>query len=133
MEDAVTPYASKVVSTGLGRMRSVFDILQNLSIQIKASAASAVLLTCLLALGANTYVTSTKTAEGLRTLSHEVEPKLQVFSELSDDIVATHIKICQRRSKNRPAWRSNKTRTPYCRSTHSTPSAESKQPASLRK
>ena len=93
MEDVVTPYASKDTSIGLGRMRSVFGILQNLSIQIKASAASAVLLTCLLALGANAYVTSTKTAEGLRTLSHEIEPKLQVFSDLSDDIVATHIKI----------------------------------------
>ena len=93
MEDVVTPYASKDTSIGLGRMRSVFGILQNLSIQIKASAASAVLLICLLALGANAYVTSTKTAEGLRTLSHEIEPKLQVFSDLSDDIVATHIKI----------------------------------------
>lgn len=47
-------------------LQPVFDILQNLSIQIKASAASAVLLICLLALGANAYTTSTKSAEGLR-------------------------------------------------------------------
>jgi len=75
------------------RLRSVFGILQNLSIRIKATAASAVLLACLLALGANAYVTSTKSADGLRTLSHELEPKLQEVSHLSDAVVATHMKI----------------------------------------
>ena len=74
-------------------LRSTFGILHNLSIQIKASAASAVLLICLLALGANAYMTSTKSAEGLRLLSHELEPKLQAFSNVSDAIVATHMKI----------------------------------------
>jgi methyl-accepting chemotaxis protein len=74
-------------------LRSVFDILHNLSIQIKASAASAVLLICLLALGANAYMTSTKSAEGLRVLSHEIEQKLQAVSNVSDAIVTTHMKI----------------------------------------
>jgi methyl-accepting chemotaxis protein len=73
--------------------RSVFGILHNLSIQIKASAASAVLLICLLALGANSYVTSTKSVEGLRMLSHEIEDKLQAVSNVSDAIVTTHMKI----------------------------------------
>jgi methyl-accepting chemotaxis protein len=74
-------------------LRSAFGILHNLSIQIKASAASAVLLICLLALGANAYVTSTRSAEGLRTLSHEIEEKLQAVSNVSDAIVTTHMKI----------------------------------------
>ena len=74
-------------------LRSLFGVLNNLSIQIKASAASAVLLICLLALGANAYVTTTKSAEGLRTLSHEIEQKLQTVSNVSDAIVTTHMKI----------------------------------------
>src|ERR1035441_9016001 len=74
-------------------LRSLFGVLNNLSIQIKASAASAVLLICLLALGANAYVTTTKSAEGLRTLSHEIEQKLQSVSNVSDAIVTTHMKI----------------------------------------
>ncbi len=74
-------------------LRSVFGVLNNLSIQIKASAASAVLLICLLALGANAYMTSTKSAEGLRLLSHEIEGKLQAVSNVSDAIVTTHLKI----------------------------------------
>ena len=74
-------------------LRSAFGILNNLSIQIKASAASAVLLICLLALGANAYMTSTKSAEGLRVLSHEIEEKLQAVSNVSDAIVTTHMKI----------------------------------------
>ena len=77
----------------MARMWSGFGILQNLSIQIKAAAASVVLLICLLALGANAYVNSTKSAEGLWTLSHQLEPKLHEFSNLSDAIVGTHIKI----------------------------------------
>src|SRR5664279_2187540 len=74
-------------------LRSLFDVLNNLSIQIKAAAASAVLLICLLALGANAYVTSTTSAEGLRMWSHEMEPKLQTFSAVSEKIVETHLMI----------------------------------------
>jgi methyl-accepting chemotaxis protein len=74
-------------------LRSLFGAIHNLSIQIKASAASAVLLICLLALGANSYMTSTKSAEGLRMLSYQLEPKLQAFSDVNDAIVATHMKI----------------------------------------
>lgn len=72
---------------------SLFGILNNLSIQIKASAAFAVLLICLLALGANAYITSTKSVEGLRILSHKIESKLTAFSGLHGDIVAMHLKI----------------------------------------
>src|SRR6202158_2081762 len=74
-------------------LRSLFGVLHNLSIQIKAAVASAVLLICLLALGANAYMTSIKSAEGLRMLSHEIEQKLQTVSNVSDAIVTTHMKI----------------------------------------
>ncbi len=73
--------------------RTVFGFVHNLSIQIKASAASALLLICLLGLGANAYITSTKSADGLRILSYQLEPKLQAFSDVNDSIVATHMKI----------------------------------------
>ncbi len=85
-----TPFTNLKAFWGL---RSTFGMLHNLSIQIKAAAASAVLLICLLALGANAYMTSTKSAEGLRVLSHEIEEKLQAVSNVSDAIVTTHMKI----------------------------------------
>ena len=92
--DAVTVSRSQVTTLkAFWGLRSTFGILNNLSIQIKAAAASAVLLICLLALGANAYMTSTKSAEGLRVLSHEIEEKLQAVSNVSDAIVTTHMKI----------------------------------------
>ncbi len=93
MADVVVSHAPAVPPMRLGGLRTGFSLLHNLSIQIKASAASAVLLICLLALGTNAYVTSTKSADGLRLLSHELEPKLQAFSNVSDAMVATHLKI----------------------------------------
>ena len=93
MEDATVLQAPEAAPMRLGGLRSVFGALNNLSIQIKASAASAVLLICMLALGANAYVTSIKSAEGLRMLSHEIEQKLQAVSNVSDAIVTTHMKI----------------------------------------
>jgi len=93
MQDAAVLQAPEAAPMRLGGLRSVFGALNNLSIQIKASAASAVLLICMLALGANAYVTSIKSAEGLRMLSHEIEQKLQAVSNVSDAIVTTHMKI----------------------------------------
>lgn len=93
MKGIAAPHSHAAAPIGRGRPRSAIAIFQNLSIQIKASAASAVLLICLLALGANAYVTSTRASNGLRTLSHELEPKREDFTNLSDDIVATHVKL----------------------------------------
>ena len=76
-----------------GRRRGLWDRLFDLSLPIKASAASAVLLVCLLAVGVNAYVTSTRSADGLRELSQRLEPKLQAFADVSGAIVATHMKI----------------------------------------
>jgi PAS domain-containing protein len=62
-------------------------------IQLKASAAAAVLLICLLALGTNAYLTSTRSAAGLRSLSQDLLEKRQAFAAVSDAAVATHMKI----------------------------------------
>ena len=72
---------------------SVLGIFNNLSIQIKASIASVLLLICLLGLGANAYLTSMRSAEGLRVLTNRLIPKQQAFSQANDAVVATHMKI----------------------------------------
>ena len=74
-------------------MRWLFDRFVNLPIRVKASAASAVLLVCLLALGGNAYMTSGQTVEGLRRLSNELVPKQQAFGAVKTAVVSTHIKI----------------------------------------
>jgi hypothetical protein len=55
-------------------------MFENLPIQIKAFAASAVLLICLIFLGVIAYVTLDKSQEGLRILSSTILPKQQAFS-----------------------------------------------------
>ena len=76
-----------------GGLRRIFGVFHNLPIKLKAAAASLMLFVCLLALGANAYITSTKSAEGLRLLSHDLEPKLQDISGLSEAVVGTQLKI----------------------------------------
>ena len=73
--------------------QSLLANFQDLSIPIKWSIASSLLLVCLLALGANAYVTSVRSADGLRVLSNELIPKQKAFSEVGDAAVATHLKI----------------------------------------
>ena len=51
------------------------------------------MLVCLLALGANAYLTSTRSAAGLHVLSGELVPKQQAFADVGDAVVATHMKI----------------------------------------
>ena len=79
--------------TDLAGLRSAAGLFRNLSIQIKASAASIVLLVCLLALGANAYLTSNRSTSGLRTLSHDLVTKQHAFSDVSNAVVSTHMKI----------------------------------------
>ena len=90
---AVTPPKSAMHSKAPSRVQSLFGIFNNLSIQIKASVASGLLLICLLILGANAYLTSTQSADGLHTLTNELIPKQREFNRLSDAVVATHMKI----------------------------------------
>jgi adenylate cyclase len=70
----------------------ITTLFENLPIQIKAFAASAVLLICLIFLGVIAYVTLDKSQEGLRTLSSTILPKQQAFSALKDAIVTVHMK-----------------------------------------
>ena len=89
---AASPQRKKPPQIAAG-LRSVHGIFNNLSIQIKASIASVLLLICLLGLGANAYLTSMRSAEGLRVLTNELIPKQQAFSQANEAIVATHMKI----------------------------------------
>jgi PAS domain S-box-containing protein len=90
--DRASPEREKrpIASAGL---RSVPGIFNNLSIQLKASAASALLLICLLGLGANAYLTSTRSAAGLQVLTNHLIPKQREFTQVSEAVVATHMKI----------------------------------------
>jgi len=72
--------------------RRVFALFENLPIQIKAFSASAVLLICLLFLGAVAYVTLDRSQEGLHTLSSSILPKQQSFAAVKDAIVAVQMK-----------------------------------------
>ena len=76
-----------------GRRRGLIDRIYNLSLLIKVSAASGVLLVCLAAIGFNAYTTSSRSADGLRQLSHHLVPKSRAFEDVSDAIVAAHLKI----------------------------------------
>src|ERR1035437_331678 len=69
-----------------------FSFFENLPIQIKAFAASAVLLICLISLGAIAYVTLNKSENNLHTLSSTILPKQSEFALVKDNIVAIHMK-----------------------------------------
>jgi adenylate cyclase len=67
-------------------------LFANFPIQIKAFAASAVLLICLISIGAGAYVMLVKSQEGLHTLSSTILPKQQAFAAVKDAIIAVQMK-----------------------------------------
>ena len=67
--------------------------VENLSIQVKAFAASAVLMVSLGLLGVVAYVTLDRTQEGLRNLSTTALPKQQAFAAVKDAVVAVQMKV----------------------------------------
>jgi methyl-accepting chemotaxis protein len=93
MSQAAVSAEREIATASPAGTRSAAGIFRNMSIQIKASAASIVLLICLLGLGANAYLTSSRSAAGLRTLSHDLVAKQRAFSDVSDAVVSTHMKI----------------------------------------
>ncbi len=93
VEGAVTPLESATRPKDPSGIQSLIGAFNNLSVQFKASVASVLLLICLLALGTNAYLTSTRSAAGLQVLTNDLIPKQQAFSQISDAVVATHIKI----------------------------------------
>ncbi len=68
-------------------------LLQNAPIRIKAFAASAVLLICLVALGGHAYLAAFKAAADLNVLSSHSLPKRQAILDLNDDAIATHVRV----------------------------------------
>jgi signal transduction histidine kinase/HAMP domain-containing protein len=74
------------------KSQRTFSFFENLSIQTKAFAASAVLLICLISLGAIAYVTLDKSENDLHSLSATILPKQQAFALVNDGIVALHMK-----------------------------------------
>jgi signal transduction histidine kinase len=76
----------------VSKTQRIFAYLENLPIQIKAFAASAVLLICLTSLGSIAYVTLDKSEADLHALSSAILPKQSAFALVSDNIVAIHMK-----------------------------------------
>jgi adenylate cyclase len=74
------------------KSQRTFSFFENLSIQTKAFAASAILLICLISLGAIAYVTLDKSEKDLHFLSSTILPKQRAFTLVSDGIVALHMK-----------------------------------------
>jgi adenylate cyclase len=74
------------------KSQRTFAFFEDLPIQLKSFAASAVLLICLIFLGAIAYVTLDKSEDDLHTLSSAILPKQQAFALINDNIVALHMK-----------------------------------------
>ncbi len=70
-----------------------FSFFENLSIQVKSFAASAVLLVCLALLGVVAYVALDRSQVGLRTLSTTILPTQQAFAAVIDEIAAVQMKV----------------------------------------
>jgi len=81
------------IATEASGSRRPFAFVEDLSIQIKAFAASAVLVICLVLLGAIAYVTLDRSQQGLHTLSTTILPRQQAFAAVNDTIVAAQMKI----------------------------------------
>ena len=77
----------------ISKSRRTYSFFENLSVQTKAFAASAVLLICLISLGVIAYVTLDKSESDLHFLSSSIVPKQRAFAEVNDNIVAIHMKI----------------------------------------
>ncbi len=77
----------------VSKSQRTFSYFENLSVQTKAFAASAVLLICLISLGAIAYVTLDKSEYDLHFLSSSIVPKQRDFAWVNDNVVAIHMKI----------------------------------------
>jgi signal transduction histidine kinase/CheY-like chemotaxis protein len=77
----------------VSKSQRAFSFFENLSVQTKAFAASAVLLICLISLGAIAYVTLDKSEGDLHFLSSSIVPKQHDFAWVNDNVVAIHMKI----------------------------------------
>jgi signal transduction histidine kinase/DNA-binding protein len=69
-----------------------FSFVENLSIQVKAFTASAVVVICLGLVAASAYVTLDKSQRGLHTLATTALPKQHAYAAVKDAIVAVQMK-----------------------------------------
>src|ERR1700730_9231520 len=77
----------------ISKSHRTLSFFENLSVQTKAFAASAVLLICLISLGAIAYVTLDKSESDLHFLSSSIVPKQRDFAWVNDNIVVIQMKI----------------------------------------
>jgi hypothetical protein len=77
----------------VSKSHRTLSFFENLSVQTKAFAASAVLLICLISLGAIAYVTLDKSESDLHFLSSSIVPKQRDFAWVNDNIVVIQMKI----------------------------------------
>ena len=71
----------------------LLDPVRALSIKTKSFAALAVLLSCFAVLGVNSYLTMRTTSEQLSVLRVNTLPKQAVVMDITNDIIATHMKV----------------------------------------
>src|SRR5262245_46734415 len=94
-------FTSQVLRACRPKLRSHLDrslhtavpLIGDASIWTKTSAASAILLLCLIGLGINAYFTLERSSTNLLHYSEIELPKQRAVSELAGDIVTTHLKI----------------------------------------
>jgi len=84
---------TKGLRAGTKRLRRLLGLIDNVPISAKGFAASSVLLLCLIGLGTNAYLSLDRSATGLAHLSTVHLPKQRTASELTRDVITTHLKI----------------------------------------
>ena len=74
-------------------LRALPDFIRDLSIETKSFAALAILLSCFAVVGVNSYLTMNTTSDKLAVLRDRTLPEQTVVADISNDIVATHMKV----------------------------------------
>jgi diguanylate cyclase (GGDEF)-like protein len=85
--------AANALCAGVERIRRLSGLIDDVPISAKAIVASSVLVTCLLGVGTNAYLSLDRSASGLAHLSNVQIPKQRTAWSLTRDITATHLKI----------------------------------------
>lgn len=68
-------------------------LIRDAPLRLKAFAASAVLLICLIALGGHAYLTAEKSATDLIALSKTNLPKREAIARLDDEVMGAHVQV----------------------------------------
>ena len=84
---------TKALRAGTKRLCRLLGLIDGVPISAKAFGAASVLLLCLIGLGTNAYLSLDRSAAGLAHLSKVHLPKQRTASELTRDVITTHLKI----------------------------------------